>query len=111
MENEEAIAALLEGKKLRQADWKDGEYIFHYKDTSLNAENILETHQGVKFRNYLGLVIPLAQEEMQACLNRNLPFEVYALPEDAEEITAAVEFTKKDSEFKVTPVETPWTEK
>lgn len=85
MNNEEAIQALLEGKKIRQADWKEFEYLFHWKEASLNEENIMETKQGVKFSNYLGLLIPLAQEEMQACLNRDLPFELYELPEGSED--------------------------
>lgn len=78
MNNQEAIQALLDGKKIRQIDWKPLEYIYHYSKMELNPETKeLEPKRGVMFHNDLGLTLPLAQEEMEGCLNRNVEFELY----------------------------------
>lgn len=77
MNNQEAIKALLEGMMIRQVDWAPNEFIVHRKEFVANDDLVLDTKQWVEFTNKMGTKLPLSQEEMQACLNRDIPFEEY----------------------------------
>lgn len=78
MDNQEAIKALVEGKMVRQIDWAPNEFLIHRKTIITNPDLVIENKQWVEFNNKMGDKIPLSQEEMQGCLNRNIPFEEYS---------------------------------
>ena len=81
MDNQQALQALLDGKKIRQIDWKPGEFIEREEKLVLNPETSeLTPTRRIIFHNFMGLLADVEAEQMQACLDRNIEFEEYEPP-------------------------------
>lgn len=81
MDIQEAIQALMDGKKMRQINWLPGDYIIYWKQTWITDEQtklpIYEPKAGLLFYNKIEDVLGLiSEEDATKAFNIPAPWEI-----------------------------------